>query len=65
MHEKGRYNIRLAEKRGVVVKKVSFSEENIFLWINMLSETTKRNGFHENSREYYTRFIQELERNNA
>lgn len=65
MHEKGRYNIRLAEKRGIIVQKVPFSEENILIWVNLLAETTKRNGFYENSKEYYAHFIQELEKNNA
>jgi lipid II:glycine glycyltransferase (peptidoglycan interpeptide bridge formation enzyme) len=60
MHEKGRYNIRLAEKRGVRVGHVSFSEENLEIWLNLLRETTSRDGFSGNSDEYYRQFLTQL-----
>lgn len=60
MHEKGRYNIRLSERRGVTVNSVEATDENIDIWMNLLCETTSRDGFSKNSRKYYVRFINEL-----
>ncbi len=60
MHEKGRYNIRLAEKRWVTVRSMEGTEENIDIWMNLLAETTGRDGFSHNSRTYYEVFIREM-----
>jgi len=64
MHEKGRYNIRLAEKRGVIVKKVSLTSEVVDIWMNLLNDTTDRDGFSHNNRRYYESFILSLEQKN-
>ncbi len=61
MHEKGRYNIRLAEKRWVKIEEVIPSTENIDIWMELLHETTSRDGFSHNSRHYYEAFLQELD----
>jgi lipid II:glycine glycyltransferase (peptidoglycan interpeptide bridge formation enzyme) len=61
MHEKGRYNIRLAIKRGVIIERVNASEENINTFFELLLETTKRDGFAHNARVYYEHMIQLLE----
>lgn len=61
MHEKGRYNIRLAEKRWVTVQRVDATEENIDTWMLLLTETTSRDGFSQNSRSYYEAFVAELQ----
>jgi lipid II:glycine glycyltransferase (peptidoglycan interpeptide bridge formation enzyme) len=45
MHEKGRYNIRLAQKRGVHIEAVSPTEENLDIWMNLVRETTIRDSF--------------------
>lgn len=45
MHEKGRYNIRLGEKRWVTVSNNLFSSENIDAFYRLLSDTAKRDGF--------------------
>ena len=65
MHEKWRYNIRLAEKRWVTTDGVSPTKENIDTWMNLLSDTTSRDGFSQNSRNYYEKFLSTLEENNA
>ena len=60
MHEKGRYNIRLATKRGVTVEPVPPTPENIDTWIKLLHETLARDGFSGNSRHYYEVFIRNI-----
>lgn len=49
MHEKTRYNIRLAEKKGVVVKE----ESNPDKFISLLESTEKRQGFYSHYPSYY------------
>jgi len=68
--EKGRYNIRLAQKRWVTTKWVKWSDsygEKTYLeaFYDILDETTKRDGFSHNSLTYYKRFVETLEENNA
>jgi lipid II:glycine glycyltransferase (peptidoglycan interpeptide bridge formation enzyme) len=68
--EKGRYNIRLAQKRWVTTKWVKWSDsygEKTYLdaFYNILDETTKRDGFSHNSLIYYKHFVETLEENNA
>lgn len=65
MHEKGRYNIRLAEKRWVTIEKVAPTEENLDIWMDLLGETLARDEFSGNSREYYTTFLSVLDQKNA
>jgi len=48
MHKKTRYNIRLAEKKGVTVRK----EKNTALYWNLHTETTLRQGFVTHSKPY-------------
>ncbi len=62
MHEKWRYNIRLAIKRGVVIEKVTSTPENIDIWMYLLMDTISRDGFSGNSRSYYEIFLQNLEK---
>ena len=57
MHEKGRYNIRLGEKRGVIVSNNSFSEENIDSFYDLLKDTAKRDGFAINSRSTFESLV--------
>ena len=65
MHEKCRYNIRLAEKRGVQIQSVKLSEENLTVWMNLLTITTERDGFHGNSRAYYEAFIRNIQKSES
>jgi lipid II:glycine glycyltransferase (peptidoglycan interpeptide bridge formation enzyme) len=49
MHEKTRYNIRLAEKKGVIVKQDNNPEN----FIELLEKTEKRQGFYSHYPNYY------------
>jgi peptidoglycan pentaglycine glycine transferase (the first glycine) len=51
MHQKTRYNIRLAEKRGVLVSRGNLNDLNLFH--HLLKETTKRDRFRGHSLEHY------------
>lgn len=65
MHEKGRYNIRLAWKRGVIIEWVRPISENVDIWMKLLSETTERDDFAHNSHEYYVSFLRNITDANA
>ena len=54
MHHKTRYNIRVAEKHGIVVRESS--EIEIF-W-NLLKKTTERDRFNSHEKEYYQKLLQ-------
>lgn len=54
MHEKTRYNIRLAERAGVEVAK---SEDSISFW-NMLEETARRDSFFTHEKGYYQKLLE-------
>lgn len=57
MHQKTRYNIRLAQKKGLIFEEVDNSELDIFL--ELLRETAKRDKFSIYPEEYY-RKMQEI-----
>lgn len=59
MKQKGRYNIRKAEKAGVYVR-VS-DGEGMEEFYEMLKETAKRDGFHLHRRDFYENFLNILE----
>ena len=56
MHEKTRYNIRLAERKGVVVKTVS-GRENIEIFWKLLQQTTERDAFGAHTKIHYEKLI--------
>lgn len=60
MKPKGRYNIKLAWKKWIVVKKVEKNIKNIEIFYNLIWETTKRNKFYWNSLKYYQTFLEEI-----
>ena len=64
MHEKWRYNIRTAIKRGVVAERAHPTRDNIDIWMKLFVDTLIRDGFAGNSREYYEIFIRNLEKTN-
>ncbi len=56
MHPKGRYNIKVAEKSGVVIRKGSVEDVPIFY--ALLKDTAKRDGFGILPEAHYERFLQ-------
>lgn len=53
MHQKTRYNIRLAEKKGVVVRDVSSEEEGFDIFYSLYLETVKRQNYLGHSYAYH------------
>ena len=60
MKQKGRYNIRLAKKKGVTVKE----ETDVTPFYHMLQETTKRDGFSPHKKRFYQEMIDILGKKN-
>lgn len=52
MHSKTRYNLRLAAKRGVIVKQDN-SKEAFARYLELNEETTERQGFYAHNRTYH------------
>jgi len=59
MKQKTRYNIRLAEKKGVAVEE-DCSQEAIDQFCNLLSQTTERNQFRPHPLPYYRKMLDNL-----
>lgn len=60
MKPKGRYNIRLAEKKGVKIEQVEKNPYNVEIFHRLISETTNRNDFSGNTQQYYEIFLKSL-----
>lgn len=61
MKPKGRYNIKVARKKGVVVEQVEKHMWNIQKFHELMSETTSRDNFAGNTLEYYKVFLESLD----
>ncbi|MBL7154992.1 MAG: peptidoglycan bridge formation glycyltransferase FemA/FemB family protein [Candidatus Portnoybacteria bacterium] len=57
MHPKTRYNIRLAQKKGVTVEQ---SSEKIDDFLRLSKETAKRDKFHLHPQKYYQKMLEVL-----
>lgn len=57
MHEKTRYNIKLAEKKGVKIIKTNKEKKFINKFFNLIDETSKRDRFISHTREYYEKML--------
>lgn len=55
MHPKTRYNLRLAEKRGVMV--VRGTEDDLPVFMSLMKATTTRDGFRGHSLEHYRQLL--------
>jgi len=60
MKPKGRYNIKVARKKWVEVKKVEKTDDNIKKYYDLMIETTSRDSFNGNSIDYYKTFLNSL-----
>jgi lipid II:glycine glycyltransferase (peptidoglycan interpeptide bridge formation enzyme) len=60
MHPKWRYNIRLAERKGVKVREES-NEEGLKKFLNLQRETARRDGFFVHPDSYYQKLFQVLQ----
>lgn len=63
MKPKWRYNIKLAEKNDIVVKKAEITDENIEIFYNLMMETTSRDSFSGNIKTFYKKFLNSSENN--
>lgn len=52
MHEKTRYNIRLAQKHGIRVEEKE-DQKSLEIFLNFLEETEKRQGFYTHPKDYF------------
>lgn len=62
MHSKTRYNIRLAQKRGVYIEEDN-SEKGLEQYLKLTKETTKRQGFFAHSSSYHRKLWETLPKN--
>jgi len=62
MHNKTRYNIRLAQKHGVVIKEDS-SDTAFMAYLQLSEETTQRQGFYAHNRTYHQTMWNSLKQN--
>ncbi|MDD4289694.1 MAG: peptidoglycan bridge formation glycyltransferase FemA/FemB family protein [Patescibacteria group bacterium] len=63
MHEKTRYNIRLAEKKGIQVIKTNKEKEYIGDFLNLIEKTSKRDNFKSHSGDYYLKMLKSSDKN--
>jgi len=57
MHQKTRYNVRLAQRRGVVIERRDSEGAAIDTFYDLLSDTADRNEFGIHERSYYADFM--------
>lgn len=74
MKPKGRYNIKLAEKKGVTIRTAGLTngsgsfdsvrfEKDLAAFYKILTETTSRDGFHGHDLEFYRNMLESLQIN--
>ncbi len=61
MKQKGRYNIRLAEKKWVIIEQVDKNPYNARIFHELMNTTTARNKFAGNTQKYYEEFLSRIE----
>ena len=57
MHSKTRYNIRLAERKGIKVHSSRFTVHGFEKFWKLLQQTTKRDGFRPHPKNYYEKML--------
>jgi len=58
MHQKTRYNIRLAQKKGLIIKEAGIEKIDVFLKLS--EQTAKRDKFFLHPKEYYRKMMEVL-----
>ena len=58
MHQKTRYNVRLAQRRGVIVRRASHDSAEVDAFYALMLDTAERNQFGVHERRYYAEFLQ-------
>jgi lipid II:glycine glycyltransferase (peptidoglycan interpeptide bridge formation enzyme) len=56
MHQKTRYNVRLAQRRGVTTRFAEIGDNTVAIFYQMLQDTADRNAFHIHDESYYRGF---------
>jgi len=62
MKPKGRYNIRVAQRHGVRIRKAGDSK-SARIFFELLRKTTARDNFHGHSKDFYVNFLKILNKN--
>lgn len=57
MHQKTRYNVRLAARRGVEFRALPSSPDHVGSFYGLMEDTSRRNEFGIHSRDYYADFV--------
>ncbi|MGC4190874.1 MAG: peptidoglycan bridge formation glycyltransferase FemA/FemB family protein [Thermomicrobiales bacterium] len=57
MHQKTRYNVRLADKRGIEIERAAVTSANIERFYALMEDTSDRNEFGIHSHAYYEGFL--------
>ncbi len=57
MHQKTRYNVRLAQRRGVTTSVAALSDTSIADFYRLMEDTSSRNDFSIHSESYYREFL--------
>ena len=60
MHQKTRYNVRLAQRRGVSARVSSGSDDDVAEFYRLLQDTADRNAFHIHTLDYYREFMRQF-----
>lgn len=65
MHEKCRYNVRLAQRKGVAVRTAHGTPADMDVFWSLLQDTAQRQQIHTHPRPYYDAMIRALQRPRA
>jgi lipid II:glycine glycyltransferase (peptidoglycan interpeptide bridge formation enzyme) len=57
MHQKTRYSVRLAQRRGVMIERHTCEQAAVDAFYGLMQDTAQRNEFGIHSREYYDDFL--------
>lgn len=57
MHQKTRYSVRLAQRRGVTIERCALTKESIDQFYTLMLDTAERNAFGIHSKAYYADFL--------